>query len=157
MDAMDGSVSLPRQERALALDSQQMPPGVPCIVGNAARQAPGWIHPIRQDIPIVPRVWLGISLDALLRIMAARLVGLGFTGIVTLKNALELQTVAKATPLDRILLETDGPYLEPVPHRGRPAHPGHIPLIAQKIAELKGEDVEDVYGGAGEYKRIYRI
>jgi TatD DNase family protein len=63
---------------------------------------------------------------------------LGFTGIVTFKNAQELQGVAKATPLDRFLLETDGPYLAPVPHRGKPAHPGHIPLIARKIAELKG-------------------
>ena len=83
---------------------------------------------------------------------------LGFTGIVTFKNTQELQAVAKATPLHRILLETDGPYLAPVPHRGRPAHPGHIPLIAQKLAELKGVDVAEVYGGArGNTKRIYRI
>ncbi len=83
---------------------------------------------------------------------------LGFTGIVTFKNALELQAVAKATPLDRILLETDGPYLAPIPHRGKPAHPGHIPLIAQKIAELKGMDVETVYQAARENTRkVYGI
>jgi TatD DNase family protein len=55
-------------------------------------------------------------------------------------------------------LETDGPYLAPIPHRGQPAHPGHIPLIAAKIAELKGTSVEAVYGAARENtKRIYGI
>jgi TatD DNase family protein len=83
---------------------------------------------------------------------------LGFTGIVTFKNALELQSVAVATPLNRILLETDGPYLAPIPHRGKPAHPGHIPLIAQKIAELKGAGLEDVYAAARENtRRVYGI
>ncbi len=83
---------------------------------------------------------------------------LGFTGIVTFKNAQELQAVAKATPLDRLLLETDGPYLAPIPHRGKPAHPGHIPFIAQKIAELKNVPVEAVYAAARENtRRIYGI
>ena len=83
---------------------------------------------------------------------------LGFTGIVTFKNALELQDVAKATPLDRLLLETDGPYLAPIPHRGKPAHPGHIPLIAAKIAEIKGIEVGAVFGAARENTRkIYGI
>jgi TatD DNase family protein len=96
--------------------------------------------------------------------MAARLLAhfpnlcLGLTGIVTFKNAVDLQAVARATPLDRLLLETDGPYLAPVPHRGQPAHPGHIPLIAAKIAELKGTSVEAVYGAARENtRRIYGI
>jgi TatD DNase family protein len=83
---------------------------------------------------------------------------LGLTGIVTFKNAQELQAVAKATPLDRLLLETDGPYLAPIPHRGKPAHPGHIPLIAQKIAELKEVGVDSVYAAARENtRRIYGI
>lgn len=83
---------------------------------------------------------------------------LGFTGIVTFKNAQELQTVAKATPLDRLLLETDGPYLAPIPHRGQPAHPGHIPLIAAKLAELKGTTVVSIYAAARENTRkIYGI
>jgi TatD DNase family protein len=83
---------------------------------------------------------------------------LGLTGIVTFKNAQELQAVARATPLDRLLLETDGPYLAPVPHRGKPAHPGHIPLIAAKIAELKGVEVEAVYAAARENTRkVYGI
>lgn len=96
--------------------------------------------------------------------LAARLLAafpnlkLGFTGIVTFKNAGELHEVVRATPLGRILLETDGPYLAPVPHRGKPAHPGHIPLIAQKIAELKGVGVEEVYAAAREATReVYGI
>ena len=83
---------------------------------------------------------------------------LGFTGIVTFKNAQELQAVAKATPLERLLLETDGPYLAPIPFRGKPAHPGHIPYIAMKIAELKGVEVGAVYAAArGNTRRIYGI
>jgi TatD DNase family protein len=83
---------------------------------------------------------------------------LGFTGIVTFKNAHDLQQVAKATPLGRLLLETDGPYLAPVPFRGKPAHPGHIPYIAAKIAELKGVTLEEVYAAARENtKRVYGI
>lgn len=83
---------------------------------------------------------------------------LGLTGIVTFKNAQELQEVAKATPLERLLLETDGPYLAPIPYRGKPAHPGHIPYIAMKIAELKGVQVGVVYAAARENtRRIYGI
>ena len=83
---------------------------------------------------------------------------LGFTGIVTFKNGIELQGIAKVTPLDRLLLETDGPYLAPTPHRGKVAHPGHIPFIAAKIAELKGIAVEAVYLAARENTRkVYGI
>jgi TatD DNase family protein len=63
---------------------------------------------------------------------------IGFTGIVTFKNSHELQALAKIIPEQRFVLETDGPYLAPLPHRGQVAHPGHIPIIAQKMAELKG-------------------
>lgn len=50
----------------------------------------------------------------------------------------------KAVPLNRILLETDGPYMAPVPHRGKAAHPGHVPYIAQQVAEVKGVPLEEV-------------
>lgn len=66
--------------------------------------------------------------------------------------------MAKATPLSRLLLETDGPYLAPVPFRGKPAHPGHVPYIADKLAQLKGVTREEVYAAARENtKRIYGI
>jgi TatD DNase family protein len=69
---------------------------------------------------------------------------LGFTGIVTFKNALELQEVAKLCPLERILIETDAPYLAPMPHRGQTNEPSFVPFVAAKIAELKGMSREAV-------------
>lgn len=63
---------------------------------------------------------------------------ISFSGIVTFKNARELQDVAKALPLDRLLIETDAPYLAPVPFRGRTNEPGFVPHVARKLAELHG-------------------
>ena len=59
-----------------------------------------------------------------------------FSGIVTFKNARDLQAVAKALPLDRLLIETDAPYLAPVPFRGRTNEPAFVPHVAQKLADL---------------------
>ena len=69
---------------------------------------------------------------------------ISFSGIVTFKNARELQEVARAVPLERLLIETDSPYLAPVPHRGKTNEPGFVPKVAQKLAELKNVSVEDV-------------
>ena len=70
---------------------------------------------------------------------------IGFTGVVTFKNSLDLQHVVKEVPIDRLLLETDGPFMAPIPHRGKTCHPGHIPHIAKKIAELKATSIERIY------------
>ena len=70
---------------------------------------------------------------------------IGFTGIITFKNAENVRKAVEIVPLNRLLLETDAPYLAPVPHRGTPAHSGMIPHIADKIAELKNTDIENVY------------
>lgn len=67
-----------------------------------------------------------------------------FSGIVTFKNARELQAVAIEVPLDRLLIETDSPYLAPVPMRGKTNEPGFVPFVAAKIAELKGLSLEQV-------------
>jgi TatD DNase family protein len=67
-----------------------------------------------------------------------------FPGMVTFKKAEMAQSVAAAIPLDDLLLETDSPYLAPVPHRGSRNEPANIPLIAKKIAELQGQTVDDV-------------
>ena len=69
---------------------------------------------------------------------------LGFTGIVTFKNALELQEIARTCPLDRILIETDAPYLAPMPHRGRMNEPSFVPFVAGKIGELRGLSREEI-------------
>ena len=69
---------------------------------------------------------------------------ISFSGIVTFKNARELQEVARAVPLERLLIETDSPYLAPVPHRGKTNEPGFVPCVAQKLAELKKVSVEEI-------------
>ncbi|OGY46119.1 MAG: hypothetical protein A3A24_01045 [Candidatus Buchananbacteria bacterium RIFCSPLOWO2_01_FULL_46_12] len=68
----------------------------------------------------------------------------GFTGIVTFKNAKDLQAVAQTLPLDRILIETDAPYLAPEPYRGQRNYPQYVELVAKKIAELKQIDYNKV-------------
>ena len=70
---------------------------------------------------------------------------IGFTGIITFKNAHALQTTVKQVPLNRILLETDSPYLAPVPHRGKVCHCGYIPLIAEKIASIKEMELSHIF------------
>jgi TatD DNase family protein len=69
---------------------------------------------------------------------------ISFSGIVTFKNARELQTVAQAVPLERLLIETDAPYLAPVPHRGKRNEPSFVPHVAAKLAELHGVAAERV-------------
>jgi len=63
---------------------------------------------------------------------------LSFSGILTFKGARELQDVARAVPLERILIETDAPYLAPVPMRGKINSPAYVPYVAAKLAELRG-------------------
>ena len=69
---------------------------------------------------------------------------ISFSGIVTFKNAVELKEVARRVPLERILIETDSPYLAPVPHRGKRNEPAHVRHVAEAIAELKGVPLETV-------------
>lgn len=69
---------------------------------------------------------------------------ISFSGIVTFKNARELKEVAKAVPLDRMLIETDSPYLAPMPHRGKTNEPGYVRHVAEEIARLKEVSVEEV-------------
>ncbi len=63
---------------------------------------------------------------------------ISFSGIVTFRNAAQVQEVAKRVPLERLLVETDSPYLAPVPHRGKPNEPAHVRLVAEHIAALRG-------------------
>jgi len=69
---------------------------------------------------------------------------ISFSGIVTFKNAKEVQEVAKQVPLERMLVETDSPYLTPVPYRGKPNQPGYTRYVAEFIAELKGISFQQV-------------
>jgi len=80
--------------------------------------------------------------------VAMRAIDLGFyisfSGIVTFKNALSLKEVAKHVPLDRMLVETDSPYLAPMPFRGKMNQPAYVKFVAEEIAKLRGIPFEDV-------------
>ena len=80
--------------------------------------------------------------------MAEEAMKLGFyisvSGIVTFKNAKELQEVIKAVPLERLLVETDSPYLAPVPHRGQENEPAYTHDVAKFVADLKGVSFEEL-------------
>lgn len=69
---------------------------------------------------------------------------LSFSGIVTFKNAQDLRDVVAYVPLERMLIETDSPYLAPAPHRGKTNTPAYVPLVAQQIAQVKGLAIEAV-------------
>jgi len=80
--------------------------------------------------------------------MAKKAVDLGFyisfSGIITFKNAESLRETVKKLPIENILIETDSPYLAPVPNRGKLNEPANVRYVAEKIAELKGISVEEV-------------
>jgi len=90
---------------------------------------------------------------------AKRALDIGFyislSGIVTFKSARELQDVAKKLPLDRILIETDAPYLAPVPHRGKVNKPAYVKHVAAFLAELRGESEEQI--AATTTENFYRL
>ena len=69
---------------------------------------------------------------------------LSFTGIITFKNAGVLREVVRKVPIDRMLVETDSPYLTPVPHRGKRNEPAYVRFVAETVATLKGMPIEDV-------------
>lgn len=80
---------------------------------------------------------------------------ISFSGIVTFKNAATLREVAAAIPLDRMLIETDSPYLAPVPHRGKTNQPGFVKHVAEEIARVRGITAEAV--GAATTENFFRL
>ena len=94
--------------------------------------------------------------------MARQLVNMGwyigFTRVLTFKNARKAVETAERIPLDRIVLETDCPFMAPEPYRGKRNHPGYLPRMAEKLAEIRGLPVEDIIRITTENaKRLYRI
>lgn len=69
---------------------------------------------------------------------------ISFSGIVTFKNATQIRDVAAYVPLDRMLIETDSPYLAPVPYRGKTNQPGYVKHVAEEIARIKAVSVEEI-------------
>ena len=69
---------------------------------------------------------------------------ISFSGILTFKTASDLREVVQFVPLDRMLIETDSPYLAPVPHRGKTNNPSYVPYVAKLIGELKGQSIQTI-------------
>lgn len=95
------------------------------------------------------------------RAMARRALDIGFhislAGIVTFPRALELREVAAMVPLERLLIETDSPYLAPVPHRGKRNEPAHVVRVAQTIAELRGVTADEIGQTARDnFERLFK-
>ncbi len=83
---------------------------------------------------------------------------LSFSGVVTFQNAVMLREIVKTVPLDRILVETDSPYLTPAPHRGKRNEPAYVRQVAEKIAEIHGIDMEKVEEATTQNtKRLFQI
>lgn len=81
---------------------------------------------------------------------------ISFSGILTFKSAQALRDVARFVPLDRCLIETDSPYLAPVPYRGKTNSPAYVPFVAQQIAALKGIPVEEVaHATTANFERLF--
>ena len=83
---------------------------------------------------------------------------ISFSGIVTFKNAKQLKEVAQRVPLDRMLIETDSPYLAPMPHRGKLNQPAYVKHVAEEIARLRGISVDEVGQCTTEnFQRLFKL
>ena len=83
---------------------------------------------------------------------------ISFSGILTFKTASDLREVARFVPLDRCLIETDSPYLAPVPYRGKTNSPAYVPYVAAQIAALKGVTVEEVAQATSRnFERLFKL
>jgi len=83
---------------------------------------------------------------------------ISFSGILTFKSAQDLRDVASFVPLDRLLLETDSPYLAPVPYRGKTNNPSYVPFVARQIAQLRDMTVEAVaQATSSNFERLFRL
>jgi len=101
------------------------------IKSENVRDLGGVMHCFSYDYSVARRV-LDLNLE------------LGVTGIVTFKGARELHEVVRKAPLERLLIETDAPYLAPVPHRGKTNEPAFVVRAAEEIAAITGRDVSEV-------------
>jgi len=99
------------------------------LTAEGARDVGGVIHCFSEDQPFAEKA-LDLGFDV------------SFSGIVTFKSSLSVQQVARWAPLDRILVETDSPYLAPIPKRGTPNEPAYVVHTARRVAELRGISFE---------------
>ena len=141
-----------RSQMALAAEL-----GLPVIVHEREAHEDGM--KIVEEFPGVTGVFhcYSGSLD-MAKWLIARGWYIGFTGVLTFKNARKALEVAGNIPLDRIVLETDCPYMSPEPFRGKRNDPGKLYRMAERLAELRGMTVEEVQARTFENgRRLYRI
>ena len=141
-----------RAQMALALERN-----LPAIVHEREAHEDGMR--IVEEFPEVTGVFHCYSGSAeMAKWLIARGWYIGFTGVLTFKNARKALEVAAAIPLDRIVLETDCPYMSPEPFRGKRNDPGKLYRMAERLAELRGLPVEEIHRITTENgKRLYRI
>ncbi|AKV01262.1 Putative deoxyribonuclease YcfH [Labilithrix luteola] len=101
------------------------------LAQEGARDVGGIIHCFSEDRPFAEKA-IDLGFD------------ISFSGIVTFKSATAIQDVARWAPLDRILVETDSPYLAPVPMRGKPCEPAFVVHTAKRVAELRGQSFDQI-------------
>ncbi len=123
-----------------------------------AREADDEVAAILADHPGVTAILHSFSSGmGLLRAGLVHRHYVSFSGMVTFKNW-RLDEAIRETPLDRLLLETDGPYLAPVPHRGRRNEPAFVRHVAERIAEVRGLPVEELIAVTGQNaKRVFGL
>ncbi|HAN46389.1 MAG TPA: deoxyribonuclease, partial [Cyanobacteria bacterium UBA8156] len=132
-------------------------PDLPLIVH--CLEAAGATREVLQNFPGVRGVmhcWAGTPTET--EWFVAMGFCISFSGIVTFKSAQTLRESAALVPRDRLLIETDCPYLAPVPHRGQRNEPAHVRLVAETLAQVRGEDLGDLaaYTTANAY-RLFRL
>ncbi len=126
-------IALARERRLpIVVHTRSAPEATLAILEEeGAREVGGIIHCFSEDRPFARRA-LDLDFD------------LSFSGIVTFKSALAIQDVARWAPADRILVETDSPYLAPIPRRGRRNEPMNLVHTARFVAELRGESFDEL-------------
>ena len=116
------------------------------ILREEGAQAPGGVFHCFTETDAVARAALDIGFH------------ISFSGILTFKTAADLREVARFVPLDRCLIETDSPYLAPVPFRGKTNSPAYVPFVAHQIAEIKGLTVEAVAAAtSANFERLFKL
>ncbi|HET9465651.1 MAG TPA: TatD family hydrolase [Gemmatimonadales bacterium] len=149
----------PRRAQRLAFESQlriAAATGKPAVIH--AREADDDVAAILAGHPGVTAILHSFSSGmGLLRAGLVHRHYVSFSGMVTFKNW-RLDEAIRETPLDRLLLETDGPYLAPVPHRGRRNEPAFVRYVAERVAEVRGLPVEELIAVTGQNAhRVFQL
>ncbi|MFL5517679.1 MAG: TatD family hydrolase, partial [Gemmatimonadales bacterium] len=149
----------PRDQQRMAFDAQlrlAREAGQPAVIH--AREADEDVAALLRAHPDVPAILHSFSSGpSLLRAGLDLHHYVSFSGMVTFKTWRQDEAILE-TPLDRLLLETDGPYLAPVPHRGKRNEPGFVRHVAERIAALRGMSVEELIATTGENAaRVFRL